>query len=362
MFLRQNVLFAVVLLWNLTESAFDNDNKTHVDAHDNSSSSRLTENPLDGHSFSELQESAPVNETNRVDQLNETRGPTAHVSVLRQMHPKAMFNALHLDKYITGPLDFKTATGLRSWMGYAGTYDKHGQKGRWYTTRKVFFMLVKTRPVNEVLRLFWYGNKQEEARMLQTMLAEPGFSALRKSMNQQWLKSGTRPETVFWLLGVGKKFIAKDPDAFHWIWYCDRFRQKYGDAAFPAVEIVKSLREKDTLGNPLLYGAYFQRIKHDAKELRFLTDEMEEVLYDWMIKVEEITPLSAYSSLQASMEADLLGLEKTDRRLCALKAFTLASTRSIGEYLAMKDAFENKPREVILGLLYLISKPLPELW
>ena len=76
MFLRQSVLFAVVLLWNLTESAFDNDDKTI--AHDNSSSSRLNENPLDGHSLLELQESATVNDTNRVDQLNEARGPTAH--------------------------------------------------------------------------------------------------------------------------------------------------------------------------------------------------------------------------------------------------------------------------------------------
>uniref|UniRef100_M4C349 RXLR phytopathogen effector protein WY-domain domain-containing protein n=1 Tax=Hyaloperonospora arabidopsidis (strain Emoy2) TaxID=559515 RepID=M4C349_HYAAE len=193
------------------------------------------------------------------------------------------------------------------------------------------------------------------------MLAQSRFSALRESMNQQWLVSETSPETVFWLLGVGKKFIADDPDVYHWLWYCDLFRKKNGDAAFRAVEIVKSLQKKDTLGNLLLYGAYFKLVKYKAERLRDLMDEMEKELYDQMIKVKKMTPLSAYFSLQASMEDDLLGLKKTDLRLCALKAFTLAFESSKGKYIAANDAFENKPRQVILELLESISTPLPEL-
>nr|BAP69086.1 RxLR effector candidate protein [Hyaloperonospora arabidopsidis Emoy2] len=359
MFLRQSVLFTVTFLWNQTESALDNRNKTHAVALNHSSLPRPNENPFDGQTLLELQESATVNATNRVDQEDEARlaiSPlighlrnnaaifAANIAVTRKLPPALAFRALRVGK---GQADLTTDEVLCILIKYASEYETPIGQERWYNPEKVFSLLVKTRPVDKVLDLFKAAGLQSDATKLRGLLYQDDFSELRKSMNTEWLTSRTKPDVVFGLLGLSKNYTPQPLNLYHWVLYCHQFKQKYGGKASTAKKIAEPLLATKTIPSLLLFREDFPFAHDPHHELMDLVNMIQRALYEGLIETEErISPLLACIHLRWYAQKDVLKLP-TEGPFRALKAFTLAYTRRLGiEETAIQVFLRESPEEI----------------
>uniref|UniRef100_A0AAV1TYP9 Uncharacterized protein n=1 Tax=Peronospora matthiolae TaxID=2874970 RepID=A0AAV1TYP9_9STRA len=309
MFLRQSLLFTATLLWNQTESALDNRNKTLAVGLHHSSLPRPNENPLDVQTLSELQESATVNVTNRVDQEDEARFVSSalvgnlrnhaaifavNMAVARKLPPALAFSALRVGKGQDNSDEV-----LCTLIKYASEYEAPKGQERWYTPEKVFSLLVKTRSVDKVLGLFKAAKLQTDVEKLFGLLYQEGFSTLRESMNQEWLASKTKPDVVFRLLGLTKGLLEKQSlNVYHWVLYCQKFRQEYDGKASAVENIAKPLLEAGTVPRLLLFREDFVRANRVHKDLMKLVDMIQDALYEGLIETKKISPVLAYRHLQ----------------------------------------------------------------
>uniref|UniRef100_A0AAV1TYI9 Uncharacterized protein n=1 Tax=Peronospora matthiolae TaxID=2874970 RepID=A0AAV1TYI9_9STRA len=367
MFFRQSMLFTIIVLWNRTESALDNDSKTHAVAHNHSSSSRLNENPLDGQTHLEPQESAAVKAANLADLKDEERGIFSSISalwrdptilavknyLLQRPRPDTAFEILGIGK---GDGNLEADKKLKIWLKYARKYRQSADREGWYKPEKVFSLLVKTYQIDTVLYWFKARGMHADANKLHDMLSEDS-SALRLSMDQQWLDSETSPDVVFELLGVGQKSLLRDPNAFHWIQYCDRFRQRYGDHTFSVEKILQSLRYTNSLGHPILTSAFLHMVEDWNRKLKWLTLEMQEALHKEMIE-KEMSPILAYFAIPRVDGKYVMDLPTSDPWYRALKGFTLAYARSIGRYEDALRYFDHEKPNNTVQFLRLISQRL----
>uniref|UniRef100_M4BLG5 RxLR effector candidate protein n=2 Tax=Hyaloperonospora arabidopsidis (strain Emoy2) TaxID=559515 RepID=M4BLG5_HYAAE len=362
------MLFTVVILWNRTESALDNDNKTVAVAHNHSSSSRLNENPLDGQTLLEPHESAAVKATNRADPKDEGRSifssigairrdPTMSAAksyLLQRPRPDTAFETLGIGK---GDGNLEADEKLKIWLKYVRKYKQSADREGWYKPEKVFSLLVKTYQIDKVLYWFKARGMHADANKLHDMLSEDS-SALRLSMDQQWLDSETSPDVVFELLGVGHKSLLRDPNAFHWIQYCDRFRQRYGDHTFSVEKILQSLQDTNSLGNPISISAFLLMVEDRNWKLTWLTLEMQEALHKALIAAKTMSPILAYSAMPRPYGKYVLDLPTSDPWYRALKGFTLAYARSIGRYEDALFYFDHEKPNNTVRFLRLISDRL----
>nr|BAP68839.1 RxLR effector candidate protein [Hyaloperonospora arabidopsidis Emoy2] len=355
MFLYHSMLFIILLLWN----------RTVCIAHNHSRLSPLSKNLLDDRA---LLKPLAADATTGVDQEDDARGHSAFLGnlgrvatilaakgyLLQQPRPETAFKVLRIGKNQDKlPADER----LKIWIEYARNYKKSNDEEGWYKPEKVFILLVKTHPVNDVLDWFKAVGLREDADKLRDVLSKDDFPPLRKSMNQRWLDSRTRPEKVFTLLGVGNKPILLDPNVSHWILYCGQFRQKYGDDAVSVKEIVRCMQGTENVHKSLVYGAYLQLIGHRYPTLRLLTNNMRDALYERLVEVENMSPLLAYRFLRWQVGTDVLKLPRSDRRFRAMKDYTLkyASRIDRHEEAIAEYVFEHLTPAKIFNYLKVIS-------
>uniref|UniRef100_A0AAV1U084 RxLR effector candidate protein n=1 Tax=Peronospora matthiolae TaxID=2874970 RepID=A0AAV1U084_9STRA len=342
MFLYHSMLFLILFLWN----------RAVCIAHNHSRLSALSENLLDNQT---LLKPLAADATTGVEQRDGARGHPAFLGnlgrgaailavkgyLLQQPRPETAFKVLRIGK---GQDKLPADKRSKIWIEYARDYKKSDDEEGWYKPEKVFTLLIKTHPVDDVLDWFQAVGMRKDADELRDILSKDDFPALRKSMNQQWLDLGTSPEVVFKLLGVGNKPILLDPNASHWILYCGQFRQKYGDDAFSVKEIVRCLLGTENVHKSLFYGAYLQLVGHRYPTLRLLTSKMRDALYEQLVKVENMSPLLAYRFLRWQIGTDVLKLPRSDRHFRAVRDYTL-------KYASRIDSLEEAMAEYVFDHL-----------
>ena len=359
MFLRWSALFTVLFVWSHSESALDSGNQTEVDAPTQRGLSHRNERPLvDGQTLEK-----PQDATKRVDEEKEARGlltsfkpfwredpsiTAAREYLQSKPHPEEAFETLRIAK---AQEHLAANAVLKLWIKYAQKYRRSRKESRWYKPEKAFKLLAEDHPVVDVVDWFYRLGMKEDADSIRALLSGFDFPAVRRSMNAKWLASKTTPEVVFKLLSVGKFSVLDDPDAFHWILYCDQFRKLYGDGAFPVEDIVQVVVGTKSLSHPLLYGVFIQKVKQYNVELTDLAEQMHNALYEPLLTMEKLSPIVFYHYLVLLHHRKVLGLSKADPWFCTLRAYTISYASITGDDRKAQTVFDNKEPAEILAYL-----------